>query len=275
MVIFRSLRPAGEPIAPFQELLGVVRDLEEPALDLLGHHLGVAAPAAPALDLLVGQDGLAGRAPVHRGPLLVREAALEHADEEQLLPPVVGGVAGGHLPVPVVGDAHAPELRPHVRDVLVRPHRGVHAVLDGGVLGGQAESVPSHRVEDVEPPHPLEARQEIADGVDPHVSHVDAAGRVREHLETVELRAGGVLGDLELPGIFPGALPLRLDLAEGISIGSVVGGHIPLMCSTPGGGRQGTARARATARTASVADGRPGMPRGAFRVAAGTISASS
>ena len=85
-----ALRPAGQPIAPVEELLGVVRDLEEPALDLLRQHLGVAAPAAPALDLLVGQDGLAGRAPVHRGALLVREAPLEHADEDELLPPVVG-----------------------------------------------------------------------------------------------------------------------------------------------------------------------------------------
>src|SRR5262249_56500030 len=118
-------------------------DLEEPALDLLDDDLGVAAPAPAGLDLLVGENGLAGRAPVHARALLVGEAALEHPDEDELLPAVVRGVAGGQLAVPVVGDAHAAELGPHVPDVLPGPHRGVHAVVDGRVLGGGAAGGPA------------------------------------------------------------------------------------------------------------------------------------
>ena len=50
----------------------------------------------------------------------------------------------------------------------------------------------------LKPAHPLVAGEEVADRVDAHVAHVDAAGRIREHLEAVELRAAGLLGDLEL-----------------------------------------------------------------------------
>ena len=221
-----ALGPAGQPVAPGQELLGIVGDLEEPALDLLGHDLRVAAPAAPVLDLLVGEDGLARGAPVDPGSLLVRQAALEHADEDELLPAIVGRVARGELAVPVVGHAEPPELRLHVGDVLVRPHGGVHAVVDGGVLGRHAEGVPAHGVQHVVAAHPLEARQEIADRVHAHVAHVDAAGRVREHLEAVVLRPRGILGDAELPALLPDPLPLRLDLTEGIAVCAVVGGHI-------------------------------------------------
>src|SRR5881296_3282976 len=75
-----SLRPAGEAVAPGEQLVGVRSDLEEPAVDLPRRHLGVAPPAAAILHLLVGEDGLAGGAPVDRRALPVGEPALEHAD---------------------------------------------------------------------------------------------------------------------------------------------------------------------------------------------------
>ena len=213
-----ALGPPREAVAPGEQLVGVRGDLEEPPVELLGRDLRVAAPAPPVLDLLVGEHCLAGRAPVDGRAPPVREAALEHPDEDELLPLVVGGVARGELAVPVVGDAHPPELRAHVVDVLVGPDGGVHAVLDRRVLGGQAEGVPAHRVEHVVAAHPLVPGEQVADGVDADVAHVDAARGVREHLEAVELRAARILGDRELLALLPGLLPPGLDLAEGVAV---------------------------------------------------------
>ena len=95
----------------------------------------------------------------------------------------------------------------------------MHAVFDGSVLGGQAEGVPAHRMEHVEAAHPLEPRQEVADGVHADVAHVDAARRVREHLEAVELRTAGILDGAELFALVPDPLPLHLDLTERIAVG--------------------------------------------------------
>ena len=210
--------PAGQPVAPRQQFLGVVGDLEEPSLDLALDDLGVAAPAAAGLHLLVGQHRLARRAPVHAGALAIGQAALQHLDEDELLPLVIRGIAGRELAVPVVGDPHLAELGAHVVDVLVGPDRRMHAVLDGRVLGGQPEGVPAHRVQHVEAAHPLVAGEQVADRVDAHVAHVDAARRVREHLEAVELRPGRVLDGAELPALLPAGLPLGFDLGEGVAI---------------------------------------------------------
>ena len=65
---------------------------------------------------------------------------------------------------------------------------GMRAGLDGGVLGRQAERVPAERVQHVEAAHPLHARHHVADDVVADVPDVRVAGRIREHLQAVELR---------------------------------------------------------------------------------------
>src|SRR5207249_6474506 len=105
-----TLGPAGEAVAPGEQLVGVRGDLEEPAVDLPRRHLGVAPPAAAILHLLVGEDGLAGGAPVDGRALPVCEPALEHADEDELLPFIVIGLTGIDLAIPVVGEPELLEL---------------------------------------------------------------------------------------------------------------------------------------------------------------------
>ena len=89
------------------------------------------------------------------------------------------------------------QLPLHVGDVFERPGLGVRAVLDRGVLGGQAERVPAERMQDVEAAHALHAGDDVTDHVVADVSDVGVARRVGEHLEAVELRLLGILGDLE------------------------------------------------------------------------------
>jgi hypothetical protein len=102
-------------------------------------------------------------------------------------------------------------------------HTGrMDAVVDGGVLGGQPEGIPAHRVQHVEAPHPLEPGEQVPDGIDPDMPHVDAAGGIREHLEAVVLRTAAILGHLELLGVLPDRLPLGLDLAKRIPLLAVV-----------------------------------------------------
>ena len=63
-----AVRPAqGRHVV--EELVLVGGDAQEPLVELALLHDAVAAPAGPALGLLVGEDGLAGRAPVDLGLL--------------------------------------------------------------------------------------------------------------------------------------------------------------------------------------------------------------
>src|SRR4051794_14012912 len=111
-------------------------------------------PAASADHLLVGKHGGALRAPIDLALFSVGEAALEHLEEEPLVPAVVIRKAGGNLGGPVVGEAEALHLPLHNGDVLKRPLLRWNVVLDGRVLGGKPESVPTHGVKHVIAAHP-------------------------------------------------------------------------------------------------------------------------
>ena len=195
-----------------EQLLGVVGDLEVPLGEraLLGHR--AAAPALAVHDLLVGKDSLAAGAPVHRRVVAVDEALLPHLEEDPLAPLVVLGVAGVEHAVVVIGEAHAAHGLGGLRDILVRPDARLRVVLDGGVLGGQAEGVVAHRVQHVEAAHAGLTRHGVADRVVARVAHVQVARGVREHLQHVLLGLlGALLGLVELLGV-PLRLPAGLDL---------------------------------------------------------------
>ena len=185
-------RPAREGVATGKQLLCIVGDLEKPTVHFPGEHGIVATPAGAVDDLLVGQHRLAGLAPVDRGHLLIDQPFFVHFDKKQLFPSVVLIVAGGEFAVPVVAEAHALQLFLHVVDVFVGPLGRMGVVLDRRILGGQAESVPAHGVQDIEALHPLVAGHHIADGVVADMAHVNAARRVGEHLQEIIFGPAGV-----------------------------------------------------------------------------------
>ena len=170
-----------------QELLSVVRDLDEPLLQVLLGDGVVAPPAAAVLHLLVGQHGAAGVAPVDGRLLAEHEALLVHLKEDPLVPAVVLGKARDGLTVPVVAVAHALQLLRHVVDVVECPIVGFRLVLDGGVLRRHAEGVEPHGVEHVPAPLAQKARQHVAHGVVADVPHVKRSAGVGEHFKAEEL----------------------------------------------------------------------------------------
>ncbi len=81
------------------------------------------------------------------------------------------------------------QLPAHRRDVFARPRRRVHPTLDRRVLRRQPERIPAHRVQHVEALRPLEAGDDVAEGVVANMAHVNAPGRVREHFKNIVLAA--------------------------------------------------------------------------------------
>ena len=183
------LGPLGQRLEALQQLVGVRGDPEEPLLQIARHDRRPAAPAG-AVDRPARWRArscqLGHQLTVER--LRYASAALEHLQEDPLVELVVVGQAGGDLALPGVADAEALQLPLHVGDVVERRCLRVRAGLDRGVLGRQAERVPAERVQHVEAAHPLHARHHVADDVVADVSDVRVSGRVREHLQAVELR---------------------------------------------------------------------------------------
>jgi len=223
-------RPAGERVEVVEKLLGVVGDLEVPLRELALLGDGTAPPAASLHDLLVGEHGLAGRAPVDGRRVTIREALLPHLDEHPLAPPVVLGVAGVERAVVVIREAHAPHGLDRLVDVLVRPDARLGVVLDGRVLGWQPEGVEAHGVQHVVAPHARLTGHRVSDGVVARVTHVQVAGWVREHLEDVLLRLRRILVGLVELVRFPLGLPLGLDCLRVIRRNALANLGFGLVC---------------------------------------------
>ena len=186
-----TLRPAIEPLERAEQLIGVGRDVEVVHRDLALLDQRAGAPATAVDHLLVGEHGLVERIPVHDAGLFVCDAFFAHPQEQPLIPAVIGRVAGRELTLPVERKPERLQLLLHVRDVVAGPFGRGDAVGHRGVLRGQTERIPTHRLHHVAALHTHEARQRIADGVIAHMTHVQPPGGIREHGEAVELLAAG------------------------------------------------------------------------------------
>ena len=181
------LGPALQGLQVVGQGVGVVGDPQEPLAQPALLHDRAGSPAPAVDDLLVGQDRLVHRIPVDQALLAIDQALLEQVQEPGLLAPVIAHVAGRELPRPVDGQAKFLQLVPHPADVVVGPALGVDATLHGGVLCGQAKGIPAHGVKDIEAPGALVPRDHVAEGVVAHMTHVQPARRIGEHLEDVVL----------------------------------------------------------------------------------------
>ena len=207
------LGPLVQPVERRQQLLGHVRDLEEPLGQLAPLDRRARAPALAVDHLLVGQHRVVDRVPVHHRGFARHQPGLQHVEEHRLLLGVVFRVAGGELALPVDAQPHRFELGPHRRDVLVGPFPGVDTALQRRVLGRHAEGVPAHRVQHVEAARFLEPGHHVAHGVVAHMAHVDAPRGVGKHLQHVVFRPGLVAGRGEGAALVPDALPFRFHRA--------------------------------------------------------------
>ena len=105
-----------------EQLVGVGGDFEEPLFEgALFDGRVFVAPAAAFDHLLVGQHGGAFGAPVDQRLLAIGEAALQHFEEEPLVPAIVFGLAGGDFAVPIVAEGEAAMGLLHGRDILQGP----------------------------------------------------------------------------------------------------------------------------------------------------------
>ena len=167
--------PVGQPVQRVQQLLRVIRNLEEPLRQLTPFNRSARPPALAVDHLLIGQNRHIDRVPVHHRILAIDQPRLHHVDEHGLLLAVILGVAGRKFARPVDRQAKRAHLPAHVGDVGIGPILGVAAAFHRGILGGHAERIPAHRVQHRKPLRCLIARNHIAHGIVAHMPHMDAA----------------------------------------------------------------------------------------------------
>ena len=95
-------------------------------------------------------------------------------------------------------------------------------VLHRGVLGRHAEGVPAHRMQHVEAPRPLVARDHVAHRIIAHMAHMDAARRIGKHLQHVIFRPRIVVAGAEHRRLVPDLLPFGFRFAGVVALESML-----------------------------------------------------
>ncbi len=201
------LRPFVEAVERVQQILRIARDAEEPLAQLAPLHQGAGAPAAAVDHLLVGEHGHVDRIPVHVRFGAVDQIVVIEIQEQLLLVLVVVRIAGREFAGPVDREAQHLQFAAHRIDVGIGPGARIDAAVARRVLRRQAERIPAHRVQDVEPLGALEAGDDVAHRVVAHMAHMDAPRRIGEHLQHIGLGPGGIRGREKAAGGLPGRLP--------------------------------------------------------------------
>jgi hypothetical protein len=178
-----------EAVEVGEQALGVGGDAQHPLAHRATDHRMPAALALAINHFLVRQHRAQRGAPVHRDLGLIGQPALIELEENPLRPLEVVRVGRGDLAVPVVGETERLELLAEAGDVALRGHARMRAGLQRVLLRRQAERIPAHRMQHIEPLHPLVAREDVRRRVALGVAHVQArAAGVGEHVEDVVLR---------------------------------------------------------------------------------------
>ena len=211
------LQPQGrggpiDPVQVVQESLSVLGDLEKPLVQVSLRHLSGTALAAAVDDLLIRQNSLAGRAPVHRRLSAFGQTGFEKLQEDPLGPLVVFRLGDIDDAIPVVHEPHSLQLAGEVRDVTRDQLSRMDALLEGEILRVDAERIEADRLEDIQALKLLIAAVDVGSGKSVDVADMEPLPRgVGVHHQVVEGSLGPIQIDPVEPGFFPTLLPLRLE----------------------------------------------------------------
>ena len=145
-----------------------------------------------------------------------------------MCPPDVFRVRGIYLAFPVVTEAQHLELAAKVVDVVLCIDSWMLSGFPGVLLGGQAECIPPHRMENVEAVLTLVASDDVRGGVAFGVTYMEpSSARIRKHVEGIEFGCGAIEVRVAWPGhaerlaLVPTPLPLCLESIERVRFASV------------------------------------------------------
>ena len=125
--------------------------------------------------------------------------------------PVIGVIASGKFPRPVIGKPHAFQLVTHGADILPRPFGGVHAPFNGGVFSRQAKRIPAHGVQHVEPLGAFHPGNDITQRVVADMADMNAPRWIGEHFQDIIFWLIRVDAGSKATSLIPALLPFFLN----------------------------------------------------------------
>ena len=175
----------------------------------------ISALTAAVDDLLIGKHGSESRTPVDRNFIKVGKSFFVELHKNPLSPFVIVDIGGVDLTIPVVAETEGFDLFTEVVDIFLSGDRRMSTGIDSVLFSGQTESIPPHRVKDVETLHAFVAADDIGGGISFGVTDMESgAGGIGEHIQAVIFGFVNKVFGAEGFVILPETLPFFLDRRE-------------------------------------------------------------
>ncbi len=167
--------PFVQPVMTGEKFLGVICYFQEPLFHFFLFDESVTPPASVSDNLLVGQDSLTLRTPVHPAFFAIGQIFVEHLEENPLVPLVVFWKTCVHLSRPVITETQSFQLPFHVRNIIQSPFLGMYPLSNGRIFCGHTQGIPADGMNNVKSFHGHVAGNHISDRIIPYLPHVYAA----------------------------------------------------------------------------------------------------
>ncbi len=141
--------------------------------------------------------------------------ALKQLEKDPLRPVIILRIGSTHFAVPVITKSDIVKLLAEISDIVVRRDGGRGPMVDGILLGRQAEGVITHGVQDIETFQSCEPGIDITGDISQGMAYMETgAAGIGEHIHDKELRPGGIVADFITPFCCPSLLPFIFNIAE-------------------------------------------------------------
>ena len=160
---------------------------------------------------MISATGLIFFYEISYGPCLflcIAEIAVKQLQKNPLRPFVIAGVAGAHLPIPVITKTYLIQLCFKGCNVFLCSIRRMLSCLYSILLCGQTKTIKAHRVQYIKPLQPFVTTVNITGDITQRMAHMQTCTTwVREHIQHITFRFSRVVANLVEVIFFPVLLP--------------------------------------------------------------------
>ena len=138
-----------ELIQIVQESVRILGDPKHPLTEIFLGNFRAATFTLAVDNLFIGKPGLTGRTPINRHLLFISKAVLKHLYKDPLRPFIKIRIRGVDLTVPIINRCDLIDLSFDIIDIVLCGNRRMNAHLDGIILCGKSECIPSHGMDQI------------------------------------------------------------------------------------------------------------------------------
>ena len=203
----------------FNQPVGIFGDCNHPLFFVFADDFGAAAFAAAVDDFFVSQAGFAVRTPVNGDFIFISQPFFKEFYKHPLRPFIIFGLGRINAAIPVKTKTDRLQLTGKIGNIFLCRNRRMHPGFNRIIFRRQAESVKSHRIQNIQAFHAFFAGNYVQSGIRTRMPDMQPRPRRIGKFDQ-RIKLFFILVDFDFIGffIFPDFLPFFFNAAEIITV---------------------------------------------------------